>query len=338
MPQQRKAVYFEKPGPPSTLIYGDLPIPDLAPGEVLVKTEAVSLNPIDTYLRAGADFWDLPKPFIVGSDIAGTVEKIGGEVTTLKVGDRVWGTNQGLCGRQGVFADRVAVAEDWLYLIPDGVDFEEVAALALVGVTAHLGLFQEGDLKEGETLFLQGGSGGVGSTVLQMAKIAGATVFTTASSDEKAALCYELGADKVVNYKTDDVLTEAKKFSPAGFDLFWETGREPNFDQIVDLLARRGRLILMAGRDARPEFPVGPFYVKGCSIHSFVMFDTTPKQLRDCSVDINRWLASGQLKANIAQRFPLSQAAEAHTLQEANTLELSGTLHGKIVLYPDGNR
>ena len=117
--------------------------------------------------------------------------------------------------------------------------------------------------------------------------------------------------------------------------MVWETVREPDFDQLVSYLAERGRLVLMAGRDARPPFPVGPFYVKGCSLHGFVMFKATADELRTCSVDMNRWLSSGKLQPRIARELPLSQAAEAHRLQEENTLHRADTLAGKIVLHPE---
>jgi NADPH2:quinone reductase len=143
-----------------------------------------------------------------------------------------------------------------------------------------------------------------------------------------------LGANVAVNYRTQDVRESVAAFAPAGVNLFWETLREPDFDEIVSYLADRGRIILMAGRDARPSFPVGPFYVKGCSLHGFVMFKATPDELRRCADDMNRWLASGQLNANIARVFPLSETAAAHQLQEDNTLSKAGTLAGKIVVVP----
>jgi NADPH2:quinone reductase len=137
-----------------------------------------------------------------------------------------------------------------------------------------------------------------------------------------------------VNYKTDDIAAAVKAFSPGGVNLYWETVREPDFDKIVSYLAERGRIILMAGREARPPFPVGPFYVKGCSLHGFVMFKATPGEQRACGDDINRWLSSGKLKAHISRVLPLSESAAAHKLQEENTLQKSGTLAGKIVLKP----
>jgi NADPH2:quinone reductase len=330
-----KAAYIEATGPAeATVKYGDVQKPQPTGMHVLVRTGAVAVNPIDTYLRNGANYWELPKPFIIGCDVAGTVEAIGPQVKRFQVGDRVWGSNQGLMGRQGTFAEYCAVDEHWLYPTPANVTDEQAAACALVGITGHLGLFREAKLEVGETIFVNGGSGGVGSMVVQMAKIAGARVMASAGSAEKIAALQQLGADAVVNYKTDDIATAVKKFAPSGVNVYWETVREPDFDKIVSYLAERGRVVLMAGRDARPPFPVGPFYVKGCSLHGFVMFKATAEEQRACADDINRWLAAGQLKAHIGRVLPLSQAAAAHKLQEENTLQKSGTLSGKIVLKP----
>ncbi|MBW3596733.1 MAG: NADPH:quinone reductase [Planctomycetes bacterium] len=327
-----KAAYIEQAGPPENIQFGELPTPEPQAGQVLVRVNAVSVNPVDTYIRGGANYWPLPSPFIIGCDLAGVVEKAGPGATRFKPGDRVWGTNQGLMGRQGTFAEFCAVDEHWLYATPDNVDDQTAAACALVGVTAHLGLVREARLQAGESIFVHGGTGGVGSMVVQMAKALGARVLTTAGSDKKAAIAKELGADQVVNYKTQDVEAAVKSFAPDGVNVFWETLREPNFDQIVGYLAERGRIVLMAGRDARPPFPVGPFYVKECSLHGLVMFKASPDELRACADDMNRWVSEGKLKSQIGQVLPLSEAAEAHRLQEANTLHKAGTLAGKIVL------
>ncbi|MBI2480178.1 MAG: NADPH:quinone reductase [Planctomycetia bacterium] len=329
-----KAAYIEQTGPADNIIYGDLPKPEAVGSQVLVKTGAVAVNPVDTYIRNGANYWELPKPFIIGCDLAGTVEAVGPRVTQFKVGDRVWCTNQGLMGRQGTFAEYCAVDECWLYPTPDDVSDETAAACALVGVTAHLGLFRDAALQAGELVFVHGGTGGVGSMVVQLAKAAGARVITTGGSDEKCAKAKELGADVAVNYKTQDVGAAIKAFAPAGVNVVWETLREPDFDVLTSYLAERGRLVLMAGRDARPPFPVGPFYVKGCSLHGVVMFKATPDELRACSVDMNRWMSAGKLRAQIGKIMPLAEAAAAHRLQEENTLRKSGTLAGKIVLKP----
>lgn len=329
-----KAAYINECGPPENIQYGDVADPTPGPSDVLVRTKAVSLNPVDTYIRNGANYWELPKPFVVGCDVAGLVEQVGADVKRFKVGDRVWGSNQGLLGRQGTFAELCAIDEQWLYPTPDGVDDKTAAACSLVGITAHLGVFRDAKLESGETILVQGGSGGVGSMVLQMAKAAGARVIATAGSHEKAARCKELGADEVVNYKTQNLLTELQAFSEDGVNVIWETQREPDFDLLVACLAERGRLVLMAGRDARPPFPVGPFYVKCCSIHGFVMFKASSEEQRLAAEQINEWMASGKLQAQIGMELPLSEAAKAHRLQEENTLQNANALAGKIVLVP----
>ncbi|PQO46615.1 NADPH:quinone reductase [Blastopirellula marina] len=330
-----KAAYFEETGPPDVIQFGDLPTPEPTNGQVLVKVGAAALNPIDTYIRNGANYWELPKPFVTGSDLAGTIETVGPGTQKYMVGQRVWGTNQGLVGRQGTFSEYAVVDEKWLYPTPDNVTDEAAAACALTGVTAHIGLGPDNaNLQGGETIFVHGGSGGVGSMVVQMAKAIGATVLTTAGTDEKAKLCCELGADHVFNYKTQNVAEEVLGVCPDGVNVIWETIREPDFDFLVSIAAERCRMVLMAGRDARPEFPVGPFYVKECSLHGFVMFKATAAEMEVCGLDISRWLGEGKLKPQIGKVFPLSEAAAAHQLQEDNTLRGAGTLTGKIVVKP----
>jgi len=329
-----KAAYINQPGPAESIIVGDLSTPRPAGNQVLVKVAAASVNPIDTYIRGGTVAMSLPKPFIVGCDLAGVVEAVGPEARRFKVGDRVWGSCQGILGRQGTFAEYAAVYENYLYPIPYGVRDECAAACALVSLTAHLGLVRDAQLKSGETLFVNGGTGGVGSMVVQMAKALGARVITTAGSDEKTAVARELGADLAINYKTEDVPARVKEFAPDGVNVWWETLREPDFDRTIPLLAMRGRMILMAGRDARPPFPVGPFYVKGCHLYGFAMFNATTDELRAASEDINRWLAEGKLKSRIDRVLPLAETALAHKLQEESTVGKSGTLAGKILIKP----
>jgi len=167
-----------------------------------------------------------------------------------------------------------------------------------------------------------------------MAKVMGARVITTAGTPEKVKRCRALGADLAINYKSEDVEARIREFAPEGLNVWWETLREPNFDRMVSLLATRGRMIVMAGRDARPQFPVGPFYVKGCSLFGFAMFIFSPQEQRAAAEDINRWHAAGKLKPNIDRVLPLDEAVAAHELQEANTIHQAGTLSGKIVLKP----
>ncbi len=327
-----KAAYFTQTGEPECIQYGELPPPVCTDTTVLVRVKAVSVNPIDTYIRKGSNYWPLPNPYIVGCDFAGEVVATGSQVLNVGIGQRVWGSNQGLVGRQGTFAEFAVVEPQWLYPAPDSVGDRDLAAIALVGITAHLGLLSRAHLKPGETLFIRGGTGGVGAMVLQMAKAIGARVVTTAGSEAKAERCRQLGADVVIEHQRVDVPTAVRAATPQGIDVFWETLREPDFDFAVSTMAANGRMILMAGRDARPSFPVGPFYVKGCSLHGFAMFNASPEQQQRSACDINHWLTTGQLRAQIDRVLPLSETASAHRLQESNTVAGSGVLQGKIVL------
>ncbi|MGA2864243.1 MAG: NADPH:quinone reductase [Verrucomicrobiota bacterium] len=329
-----KAAYINQTGPPEVIIYGELPEPKPARKQCLIKVGAVDVNPIDTYIRSGAVPASLSFPFILGRDLAGTVVAAGAGVKGFKPGDRVWATSQGSDGRPGTFAEFAAVEERWLNPTPAGVSDEEMVALSLVGVTAHLGLVRYANLKPGEVLFVHGGTGGVGACVVQMAKLLGARVITTGGTEEKVAACRQLGADLALNYKTQDVAAAVQAFAPGGVNVWWETLREPNFERTIPLLALRGRMIVMAGREARPAFPVGPFYVKDCSLHGFAMFNASAREQRSAANAIQRWLAEGKLKARVDRVLPLSAAAEAHRLQEASTIHQSGVLGGKLVLKP----
>jgi NADPH:quinone reductase len=330
-----KAAYYETTGGPEVIQYGDVPTPAPKEGQVLVRVGAAALNPIDLYIRSGAVPMQLPKPFVVGCDLAGTVESVGPGAKRFKPGDRVWGTNQGLLGRQGTCAEYAAVHEDWLYPTPNGVEDATAAAGALVGITAYLGLFRDARLQPGEWVFVNGGTGGIGSMVVQQARAVGAKVITTVGSAEKAVICKKWGADGVLNYKTDDVPARVKELTGGkGVNVWYETQREPDFVRTVELLAPRGRMVIMAGRQAQPLFPVGPFYVKGLSLYGFAMFNATPDEQRKAADDINRWLAEKKLDVPIGRTFPLAETASAHRLLEENTLGKAGTLWGKVVVLP----
>jgi NADPH:quinone reductase len=330
-----KAAFVEAPGSADSIRYGDLPNPTPGEGEVLVRVRAAALNPIDLYIRAGTVAMPLPKPFISGCDLAGVVEAVGPKATRFKPGDRVWGSNQGLLGRQGTSAEFVAVSQDWLYTTPLGVSDEFAAAGALTGITAHLGLFRTANLQAGETVFVNGGSGGLGSMVVQMAKAVGAKVIATVGSEAKAEMCRSWGCDGVIHYRNEDLVTRIRELTNgAGVNVWFETLREPDLIRSVDLMSQRGRIVLVAGRAARPVFPVGPFYLKGLSIFGFAMFNATTAEQRRCADEMNRWFAEGKLHPHIGSRYPLSAAAAAHKFLEDNTLHGAGTLAGKVILKP----
>src|SRR5215475_12283752 len=181
-----KAAYITQTGPPEVIKFSELPDPSPGSGQCLIKVAAVDVNPIDVYVRSGMIPVKLSFPWILGRDLAGTVVATGPGVKRFKSGDRVWASNQGAEGRPGTFAELAAVDEQWLYPVPNGVSEQDVVALSLVGLTAHLGLVRDAKLKAGETIFVNGGTGGVGSAVVQMAKVLGARVITTAGTEQKA--------------------------------------------------------------------------------------------------------------------------------------------------------
>jgi NADPH:quinone reductase len=330
-----KAAYLTATGAPDVLQHGDLPTPTPQAGEILVRVAAAALNPIDAYIRSGVVAMKLPMPFITGSDVAGTIEAVGAGVKRFKIGERVWASNQGLLGRQGSCAEYVCASEDWFFPIPAGVADAEAAGAALVGITAHNGLFRCARLQAGETVFVNGGTGGVGAMVVQMTKATGAKVIATVGSPEKTKLCQSWGADCVVNYKTDDVPAQVKKFTDdKGVNVWFETQRDPDFVKTFPLIAPRGRMIVMAGRAAQPIFPLGQFYPRDLSLFGFAMFNASAADQRPAGEEITRWLAAKKLHVHVGKTFKFAEAAAAHRFLEENTLQKAGTLTGKIVLHP----
>jgi len=329
-----QAAYIDQTGDPSVIQFGELPTPEPGPTEVLVKVNAVSVNPIDTYIRAGIVGMATKFPYILGCDLAGVVEQCGAAVTRLKTGDRVWGSNQSLFGRAGTFAEFAAVDEKWLYPTPKDQTDASAAAGALVGLTAHLGLFLNAGLRSGEVVFVNGGAGGVGSAVIQLAKAAGAHVITTAGRAETLATCRQLGADLALDYHAPNLDDAIREFAKplGGINVWFETQREPTLDRTVGLMAKRGRIVLMAGRTARPEFPVGPFYVNDLRMFGFAMFNASPEEQATSAAALNQFFQQDRWKPQIGLQLPLSESRKAHEIQEANTLGKAGTLSGKIVL------
>ena len=324
-----KAAFIERPGPPEEIRYGDLSTPVPGPNQILVKVRAVTVDPVDTYIRAARYVVPMPLPFIIGRDMAGEVEAVGRGVTRFSPGQHVWCNNQGYAGRQGTFAEFVAVDEDLLYHLPDGIDYQAAVAAVHSGLTACTGLRIAG-AKEGETLFVNGGSGNVGSAVLQFARAKGLRAIATAGSADKLAQCMEAGAERAINYKSDDVSAAARDFAPEGIDIYWDIAPQPDFERAIPLLKQRGRMIIMTGFTAHPSFPTGTFYTKDCSLYGFAITNAAADELRHCADEINRLLEAGVLKAKIDRVLPLADAAQAH-----RTIEQHGSeLNGKIVLVP----
>jgi len=325
-----KAAYIEKPGPPEAIRYGELPAPALGDHQILVKVAALSVNPVDTYIRSGAYPIALPQPFVIGRDMAGAVAAVGRAVVHFTPGQRVWCNNQGYNGRQGTFSEYVAVDEELLYPLPDGVDERETVAVVHSALTACIGLQREARIKPGEKLFINGGAGNVGAAAIQIARHLGARVIATASSAEKLRYCLELGAERAVNYKTEDVGDAIRSFAPEGIDVHWDTSGHPDFERSIPLMAHRGRILVMAGLAAHPSFPVGAFYPRDCSMLGFAITNATTLELRESAQVINRLLGEGKLHARIDRIMPLAEAAAAHRLLEDHAAEI----YGKIVVVP----
>lgn len=330
-----KAAFITAPGPAAELQIGDVADPpSCGPQDVQIAVTVSTVNPIDTYIRGGLVSAELPSPWIPGCDFAGHVLETGSEVTGIRAGDRVWGSNQSLAGRQGTLAERITVDQQWVYPTPDGVTDESAAAGSLTGITAHLGLYLHGALLEGETVFVNGGTGGVGSAVVQLAKHSGANVICTVGNDDKAAIAADLGASHVLNYRDDDFSDRLQQIAGecGGIDLWYETLRTPEPEGMIPLMAKRGRMIVMAGRDARPLLPIGPLYVNDLRVIGFAMFNASPEEQQTSAREINTAAAEGSYSPVVGRRFTLDQAAEAHQLQEDNTIHGAGTLTGKIIV------
>lgn len=323
-----KAAYVERLGPPENIRFGELPAPDVGPSDVLIKTTAVCVDPVDTLIRSGQLPEDLPFPFIVGRDMAGVVRAVGSAVRRFVPGDRVWCNNQGHHGRQGTFAELIAIPEDLLYPLPPGVDDRAAVAFVHSGLKACLGL-QAAALRSGEVLFIKGGAANVGSAALQLAHARGARVIATAGNDEGLAWCRNLGAERAIHHATEDVDRAIAEVAPEGVNVYWDTSAHPDFDQAVARMAPRGRMVVMSGFVDRPPFPVGPFYVKRCSMHGIALTYDTHTELRACADEMNRWMAHGRLRVRIGRVLPLSAAASAHRL-----IEEHAPLAGKVVLVP----
>jgi len=325
-----KAAFIEHTGPPEVIQYGEIQIPVISADQVLVKTEALAVNPVDTYIRAGSVKTNLPFPFVIGRDLVGTVIKTGERVTRFHEGDRVWTNNQGYDGRQGTFSAYCRIPEHLLYPLPPRIDPCRAVAVVHSALTAVIGLQFKAKLTKGETLFVNGGDGNIGNAVVRIAKALGARVAVTSSNEAKRSWIVGAGADLAIDYKKENVTELLRDFAPAGVDVYWDATRAPEAKQALDVVAHRGRIVFMAGANHETLLPSGRFYLQNCTLYGYTVTDANPGELSEYAMQINRWLKEGILCARIDRVLPLSQAAEAHRLVE------SGQLFGKIVLEPDG--
>lgn len=336
LPAHRRAAYIERRGPAEEIHVGPLDLPTLGPDDVLVRVSAAGVNHVDTFVRSGAYPTPVTFPFVIGRDLTGVVVRpaagsdpaLGG----FAAGEAVWCNSLGHDGRQGSCAEFVAVAAERLYRLPAGAD--PVAAVAVVhtAATAHLGLVQRARLRPGETVVVTGAGSGVGTAVIQLAVDLGARVIGVDRADNHD-WCRRSGAHVVLDRADPGLGDRLGELAPGGVQVFWDCTGRPDLDLVVPLMARGGRIVLIAGLGARPVLPLGRFYLNDLSLWGFVISNASVSELTTAAATVNRGLAAGWLRGRIGAVLPLTRAADAHRLIESGA---TGRPPGRIVLIPSG--
>jgi NADPH:quinone reductase-like Zn-dependent oxidoreductase len=341
-----KALIFYEHGPVDVLRYDNIPMPEPGEGEVLVKIEATALNHLDIWVRRGWPGLKLAMPHIGGADGAGVVAQLGPGVSGIELGARVainpginafedeftrrgdhpMSPGYGILGesRPGTFAEYIVVPQAALVVMPDGASFEETAAAQLVYLTAWRMLITRGQLRAGETVLIIGAGGGVNTAALQIAKLAGAEVYALTSTEKKMEKAHQLGADHVINYKTEEWVKRIHQMTNRrGVDVVIDNVGQATWQQSL-LVARRGGRIITVGNTSGPQAATDLRYVylKQLTIIGSTMGN--PQEFRDVMALV--W--AGKLHPIIDRVMPLSHGREAEALMER------GEQFGKIVLTP----
>lgn len=324
-----QAIRVHAPGGPEAFTYEDVPDPRPRPGEALVAIEAAGVNFIETYFRTGV-YKPAALPFIPGSEAAGTVVEIGEGVTDVKVGDRVATVNA-----QGSYAERACVPAVRLVVLPAGVTPRQGAAAMLQGMTAHYLATSTFVLRSGDTCLVHAAAGGVGLLLCQIAKQRGARVIGTVSTEEKAALAKEAGADEVILYTKTDFVAEVKRLTEGrGVDVVYDSVGQSTFEKGLDAVRPRGLSVLFGQSSGRvqsfdPQLlnQKGSLYVTRPTLAHYV---ATREELLSRSGDVLTWIREGSLAVRIDREIPLANAAEAHRLLEGRKTT------GKVLLVPVG--
>jgi NADPH2:quinone reductase len=321
-----KAVRVHKFGGPEALSNDEVAVPEPKAGEARVKIEAIGLNYIDVYHRTG--LYPLQLPFTLGTEGAGIVDAIGAGVTEVKQGDRV-----AYSMVPGSYAEYAIVPVWKLAPLPPDIDAPSAATLMLQGMTAHYLTHSTYPLKSGATILIHAAAGGVGLLLVQIAKQLGATVIGTVSTEAKAKLAKDAGADHLILYTQVDFAAEVKKITDnRGVHVVYDSVGQSTFDKSLDCLKPRGYLVLFGQSSGPvPPFDLGKLAAKGS------LFLTRPTlahymmdraELLQRAGDLFSWTASGKLKLRIEKTFPMAQAAEAHRQLEGRKTT------GKIILLP----
>ena len=320
-----KAIQISKTGGPEVLELVEIPRPEPKSGEVLVRIAASGVNFIDTYFREGR--YPSPLPLIPGQEAAGIVEAVGPDVSGFAVGDQVaWN------GTRGTYAEYACASAKDLLHIPAGMNLDEAAAVLLQGLTAHYLIYDTYSVRRGDTVLAHAGAGGVGLLITQMLKMLGATVITTVSTEEKAALSREAGADHVILYTQESFLDAVKKIAPEGLPVVYDSVGKTTFEDSLKCLRPRGLMALYGGSSgAVPPFDLirlstmGSLYVTRPTLKDYVQ---TRAELERRAHDVFTWVADGKLKVRIGHRYSLAEAQQAH-------IDLQGRkTTGKVLIIP----
>jgi NADPH2:quinone reductase len=321
-----KAIQVKQPGGPEAMELVELPVPEPKASEAVVKLAASGVNFIDVYFREGR--YKAPLPLVLGQEGAGVVTAVGADVKSLKAGDRVaW------CGPFGSYAEYAAVLAARLVTIPPGVSEQQAAAAMLQGMTAHYLAHDTYPLKRGETALVHAAAGGVGLLLVQMAHNIGARVIATVSTDEKAKLAREAGADEVILYTQADFEAETKRLTGGkGVDVVYDSVGKTTFEKGLNVLRPRGMMVLFGGSSgAVPPFDLIGLSQKGSLFvtrPSLLHYIASREELVARSGAVFGMIAAGKLKLRIDHLYPLGEAQRAHR-------ELEGRkTTGKLLLIP----
>ncbi len=319
-----KAIQVTETGGPDVLVWTEVPDPTPGEGQVVVEVGAAGLNYIDTYHRTG--LYEVPLPFTPGMEGAGTVVAVGDGVDSVSVGDTVaWTSNL------GSYAELVAMPADTVVPVPANVGMETAAAVMLQGMTAHYLVTDTHRLAAGQKCLIHAGAGGVGLLLIQMAKLKGATVFTTVGSGEKADLALRAGADHVILYRDVDFGDEVERIAgERALDVVYDGVGQSTFRRGLDLLKPRGMMAIFGNASGPPE-PISPLELAPSLFltrPSLFHYIADRSELMARADDLFSWIGDGKLKVRIGTRTPLEDAATAHEMLEGRQTS------GKVVLTP----
>jgi NADPH:quinone reductase len=321
-----KAIQVKQVGGPETMELAELPSPQPKAGEAVVKLAASGVNFIDVYFREGR--YKSPLPFVLGQEGAGEVTAVGAEVKSVKVGDRVAWT-----GLLGTYAEYAAVPADRLVYIPQGISDQQAASTMLQGMTAHYLSHDTYPLKKGETALVHAAAGGVGLLLVQMAHNIGARVIATVSTEQKAKLAREAGANEVILYTQSDFEAETKRLTDGkGVDVVYDSVGKTTFEKGLNVLRPRGMMVLFGGSSgAVPPFDLvllsqkGSLYVTRPTLFAYM---STREELVTRSSAVFGMITAGKLKLHIEHTYPLAEAQRAHRDLEGRKTT------GKLLLIP----